>query len=81
MQFAYSSHFLQNYSKAPVSVQRAFDKQSALLFTSLRHPSLKAKKYAGADNLWQARVNRDWRFSFTSERDTYCLQEIKAHPK
>jgi hypothetical protein len=81
MQFAYSQHFLRNYSKAPLTVQRAFDKQSALLLTNLRHPSLDAKKYGGTNNLWQALVNRDWRFYFTIDGDAYRLQEIKAHPK
>jgi hypothetical protein len=34
-------------------------------------PSLRAKKYDEAQDYWQARVNRDWRFYFT----------IIPHPK
>ena len=62
MKLLRTSHFVRNYSKAPREAQRAFDKQSLLLLQNLHHPSLRAKKYSEADNLWQARVNRDWRF-------------------
>jgi hypothetical protein len=30
---------------------------------------------------WQARVNRDWRFYFTIEGDTYIILDIIPHPK
>ena len=62
-------------------VQLAFDKQSLLLLQNLRHPSLHAKKYNEAEDLWQARVTASWRFYFKIEGDTYRLEEIKAHPK
>jgi hypothetical protein len=51
------------------------------LLVDLRHPSLRAKKYSEAENKWQARVTRDWRFYFTIVDDTYILQEITRHPK
>jgi len=52
-----------------------------LFAQNLRHPSLRAKKYDAAQDIWQARVTRDWRFYFTIEDDTYHLHEIKPHPK
>jgi plasmid maintenance system killer protein len=58
-----------------------FAKQAALLLESLRHPSLRAKKYDEARDLWQSRVNDDWRFYFTIEGDTYTLHTIRKHPK
>jgi hypothetical protein len=39
------------------------------------------KKYNEALDLWQARVNRDWRFYFTIEGEVYHLHEIVKHPK
>jgi hypothetical protein len=81
MKFEYSPHFVRSYSKAPLTIQRAFDKQSALLLHDPGHPSLRAKKYGGAGNLWQARVTDSWRFYFTIAGDTYCLHELRAHPK
>jgi hypothetical protein len=48
---------------------KAFDKQTGFLVVNLNHPSLHAKKYAEATDMWQARVNRDWLFYFTIEGD------------
>ena len=81
MKLDFSPHFLRNYHKAPAQIQRAFDKQSILLLENLRHPSLHAKKYDDAHNLWQARVTQNWRFYFKIAADTYRLEDIKKHPK
>ena len=56
----------QDYQDAPASVQKAFDKQVGLLPENLRHPSLRAKKYDQANDIWQARVNRDWPILFST---------------
>jgi len=42
---------------------------------------LRAKKYDEALGLWQARVNRTWRFYFTIEGQEYRLHDMKPHPK
>jgi plasmid maintenance system killer protein len=81
MKLDYSPHFVRSYHKAPFDIQRAFDRQSARLVQDLHHPSLRAKKYGVAGNLWQARVNDSWRFYFTIEGDICRLHEIKSHPK
>ena len=81
MTASYSKRFLKQYATAPAEVRKAFDKQSSLLLENLTHPSLHAKKYNEAIDLWQARVNRDWRFHFTIEGEVYHLHEIIKHPK
>jgi plasmid maintenance system killer protein len=52
-----------------------------LLSRNLQHPSLHAKKYDESQDLWQARVNDDWRFYFTIEDDAYVIRDIIPHPK
>jgi hypothetical protein len=47
----------------------------------LQHPSLHAKKYDQVKDLWQARVNKAWRFYFTITNDTYRIEEVIPHPK
>jgi len=47
----------------------------------LRHPSLRAKKYDQARNIWQGRINDDWRCYFRIEGDTCELLSIGPHPK
>jgi plasmid maintenance system killer protein len=81
MRLLRTTHFERNYGKAPAAVRRAFDKQSMLLPRSLQHPSLRAKKYDETRNVWQARVNRDWRFYFLIQDDAYVLISIIRHPK
>ena len=76
-----TTHFERNYAKAPPQVQRAFDKQSSLLLQNLHHPSLRAKKYDESLGLWQARVNKDWRFYFLIQHDGYLVVNIIPHPK
>jgi len=47
----------------------------------LRHPSLRAKKYDEARDIWQARINSGWRFYFKIEEDVYYLLDVIPHPK
>lgn len=59
-----TDRFLKSYGDAPRTVQKACDKQLAFLMNDLRHPSLHAKKYDEARDVWQGRINDDWRFYF-----------------
>ena len=69
------------FAEAPEPIKRAFLKQSAFLVQNLRHPSLRAKKYDEAEDRWQARINKDWRFYFVIQDDTYVILDIIPHPK
>ena len=71
----------KDYAALSVSVRKAFGKQLEFLLANLRHPSLRAKKLEGSDDLWQARVNRSWRFYFKIEDDEYAIIGILPHPK
>ena len=81
MRLDYSPQFLRSWGKVPLQVQRRFEKQAAFLLENLRHPSLQAKKYDEARDIWQARVDRAWRFYFQIRGDTYYLLNITPHPK
>ena len=72
---------LKDYTEARPAVQKAFDKQTKLLLENFRHPSLRTKKYDQVRNIWQARVNRDWRFYFVIGDDTYLILNLTPHPK
>jgi len=71
----------KDYAALSANVRKAFGKQLAFLMENPRHPSLRAKKLEGHDELWQARVNRGWRFYFKIESDEYAILGIVAHPK
>ncbi len=72
---------IEQLAAAPLAVQKAFIKQISFLARNLGHPSLHAKKYEETKGLWQARVNQDWRFYFTTNGDTYRVAAIIPHPK
>jgi len=76
-----SQRAIEALAAAPLPVQRAFIKQINFLTRNLAHPSLHAKKYDEATDRWQARVNDDWRFYFTIDRDTDRISELMPHPK
>ena len=81
MQLRYHPRIAAQLAGAPRSVQKVFDKQVALLAENLRHPSLRAKKYDEANDVWQARVTNGWRFYFQIEGGTYTILSVTSHPK
>ncbi|HLG17851.1 MAG TPA: hypothetical protein VJH03_25645 [Blastocatellia bacterium] len=81
MKLDYTERFIKSLEDAPPPIQKTFYKQSRLLLENLRHPSLRAKKYDEAREIWQARVTRDWRFYFKIVADTHYLIGITRHPK
>jgi len=62
-------------------VQAIADKQLDFLVRNLRHPSLRAKKYDAARDIWQGRVTRDYRFYFTIDGEAVTILSIVKHPK
>lgn len=65
----------------PKETQEVFYKQIEYLRKDLRHPSLRAKKYGGTTDIWQARVTDTVRFYFQVTGNTYLLLNIRKHPK
>jgi mRNA interferase RelE/StbE len=81
MNIVFSDRAVESMKDAPRNVQRALEKQSRFLANNLLHPSLHAKKYDESRDLWQARVNKDWRFYFTTTDDTYRIERVIPHAK
>jgi mRNA interferase RelE/StbE len=81
MKVVLSDRAIEALKKAVPAVRRAFEKQLRLLENNLQHPSLRAKKYDESQDLWQARVNRNWRFYFMIRKDTYVVLDVIPHPK
>ena len=71
--------FDQQYAALPETIRKKVKKQTRFLIENLRHPSLRAKKYDETKDIWQARVDRHYRFYFRIEGDTYLLLKITAH--
>ncbi len=81
MKVFYSPEFKDALKRCNPEIKQKLYKQVGYLSQNLRHPSLHAKKYDETRGIWQARVNRGYRFYFLVEKDTYVLLDIRAHPK
>lgn len=81
MTASFTLRFRKQYQKLSEDRQTKFDKQLTFLLSNLRHPSLRAKKYDEANDIWQARVDDDYRFYFKIDGGTYTLLSIIPHPK
>jgi mRNA-degrading endonuclease RelE of RelBE toxin-antitoxin system len=71
----------RDYDDLSTRLQRTVDKQLNFLVLNIRHPSLRAKKYDEANDVWQGRVNDDYRFYFRIVEDEYRILRIVPHPK
>jgi mRNA-degrading endonuclease RelE of RelBE toxin-antitoxin system len=71
----------KDYASLPPEGRKAFAKQLDFLLRQISHPSLHAKKYDAANDIWQARVNRNWRFYFVIRGDEYVILSVIPHPK
>jgi mRNA-degrading endonuclease RelE of RelBE toxin-antitoxin system len=81
MKAEYSRRARRSLDDLPAPVRNALFKQIRFLERDLHHPSLRAKKYDERHDLWQARVNKDWRFYFQIHGDVYSIVDIIPHPK
>ena len=81
MKYRFSENFTTNLESFPVAMQKKFWKQLKFLLSDIRHSSLRAKKYNEIDNIWQARVDKNIRFYFKIQGETYLLIDIRKHPK
>lgn len=81
MRAAFARRFIRQYVALSEERKTKFDKQLGFLLSNLRHPSLRAKKYDEARDIWQARLDENYRFYFRIEGDTYRLLSIILHPK
>lgn len=81
MRHIFAKGFPEKLESFPKQMQEKFWKQLRFLLSDFRHPSLRAKKYDETARVWQARVDRSYRFYFLIEKDTYILLDIRSHPK
>ena len=81
MRIRLSEPAIKQYRNLSPVLKRKVDKQFVFLLSDFRHPSLHAKKYHHNTGLWQARVDRDWRFYFYVVEPHYVVVTIIKHPK
>ncbi|MBI4281581.1 type II toxin-antitoxin system RelE/ParE family toxin [Candidatus Uhrbacteria bacterium] len=81
MKVIFAHPFLSQFKKLSAQTKKKFEKQLTYLLRTLQYPSLHAKKYDEARDIWQARVDKSYRFYFQIKDDTYTILHITKHPK
>ena len=80
MKHIFTKRFTGNYRRFPDKIQKKFGKQLNHLLKDIRYHSLHSKKHNKEEDIWQARVDKNYRFYFLIEQDIYFLLDIKIHP-
>lgn len=70
--------FQEQFRKLPTSIQKKFLRQLERLKTDFRYPSLHTKKEERFD-VWEARIDLHYRFTFEINGDTMELLTIGMH--
>lgn len=73
--------FDRDYKKLPVKIKTKLHHQLNILSENFRYPSLRAKKIHGQTDIWEARLDRFYRFSFKIENDIIYLRRVGPHDK
>jgi mRNA-degrading endonuclease RelE of RelBE toxin-antitoxin system len=81
MEIRFTARARKDFAALSPRLKAQVRKQLALLAENLRHPSLQAKKYDEGQDVWQARVNRNYRIYFQIAGVLYQIIRIIPHPK
>ncbi len=79
MRFDHTANFRREFAILPPEIQRKFRKQAIYLLDNIQYPSLHAKKFHEGEGIWQARVDKHYRFYFQIDGDRYVLLNIRPH--
>ncbi|HSW47696.1 MAG TPA: hypothetical protein VLG67_01325 [Candidatus Saccharimonadales bacterium] len=75
-----SKKFKKAYDKLPQHIQKKTKKSIEQLRSDLFYPGLNTKKMEG-ENLWEARIDRSYRFTFEKHRDEIILHTVGPHDR
>ena len=81
MRVEVTSRFAKHYHRLPSKVQAQVKKAIGYLKEDWHHPSLRVKKVRGKKDLWEGRVTRFYRLTFTIEEGVIFLETVGPHNK
>ena len=79
MKIEWSKTFAKEYHRIPQEIQERFDEKIELFVENSRHPSLRVKKMSGTENIWEASININYRWTFEWGNDLVRLRHIGTH--
>ena len=79
MEIKTTKTFEKEYRNLPEAVKKRVNKQFSFLIENPHHPSLRLKKLRSEEDVWEARLTKDYRFTFQMIGDTCILRRIGKH--
>lgn len=67
------------YLKLPQTIRKKIRKQIKLLKQDIHYPSLRVKKLKGESDLFEARIDYQYRLIFSFEGDTITVHTMGTH--
>jgi mRNA interferase RelE/StbE len=80
-----TERFKKAYQALPIEIRSKVAKVFQLFQENPRHPSLGIKKIKGWDEIWEGRIDQDYRFTFHYEKseqggDVMCIfRNVDSH--
>lgn len=71
--------FEKDYCNLPEIIQRRFEVKLEFFLLNPLHPSLHAKKMGSTRDIWEARITKGYRFTFTLQGQVCILRRIGIH--
>ena len=75
----FTERFKKNFKDLPRSIQDRFDKKLDLFLANPRHPSLNIHRYLGFEDVWEAYISKEYRFTFTVTKESIIFRNIGPH--
>jgi mRNA interferase RelE/StbE len=72
----FTRRFLHSFARLPRALQEKIKKQIELLAENPRHPSLQTKPIQGAEGIYEARVDIDYRMTYEREADDKLVLRV-----
>lgn len=71
--------FEDDFTELPKTVRHRFEVELGIFLNNPLHPSLRCKKMAGTDDIWEVRITKGYRFTFTLQNHLCILRRIGSH--
>jgi len=79
MKISWPKSFSKEYHALPRDVRERFDKKIQLFVKNPAHPSLGVKKLSGTENIREASISKNYRWTFGWTEDQVKLRHIDTH--
>ena len=79
MKISWPKSFVKKYHALPKEIQKRFDEKIQLFVKNPNHPSLRVKKMSGTEDIWEASISKNYRWTFEWIKDMVKLRHIGTH--